>query len=145
MLYRLLRQTDPSAAKAYLERGYKLIEDVLALCEAPKASIRSDGSVDFGKDGWETILMVREVPSGTFPQRLLTFFSLLRRERTLQSTAILTLYAGSWTTASSVSRRFHLYMISTDQRQGAARTDADYYLLEFGNEALKISQGHYGF
>jgi hypothetical protein len=144
MLYRLLRQTDPSAAKAYLERGYKLIEDVLALCEAPKASIRSDGSVDFGKDGWETILMVRKCQAARFPNAP-DLLSLVASERTLQSTAILTRYAGSWTTASFVSRLCQLYLISTNQRHGVARTDADYYLLEFGNEALKISQGHYGF
>lgn len=57
MLYQLLLPTDPKAAEEYLRRGFKLVEDTLKECWASDASLE-DGQVDFGQDGWETILSV---------------------------------------------------------------------------------------
>jgi len=53
---RLLTKSDPKAAEYYLARAFKLIEDTLRECAAPAAKL-DEGSVDFGKGGWETILM----------------------------------------------------------------------------------------
>lgn len=58
MLYQLLLPTDKAAAGKYLAAGNKLIEDTLRECGTPDAKL-SDGKVDFGKDGWETLLQVR--------------------------------------------------------------------------------------
>lgn len=60
MLYQLLLPTDRAAAEEYLTRGFKLVQDTLRECWASDASV-TDGKVDFGKDGWETILMVSGV------------------------------------------------------------------------------------
>lgn len=57
MLYHLLLPTDRPAAEYYLSAAFKLIEDTLRECGTPAASL-SGGKVDFGKDGWETLLMV---------------------------------------------------------------------------------------
>lgn len=57
MLYQLLLPTDPKAADEYLKRGFKLVEDTLRECWASDATLKN-GQVDFGKDGWETILSV---------------------------------------------------------------------------------------
>jgi hypothetical protein len=59
MLYQLLHKSDPKAAEYYLSRGNKLVADTLRECGSPKASVGPAG-VDFGKDGWETILMVSQ-------------------------------------------------------------------------------------
>ena len=58
MLHQLLLPTDKVAAEHYLSAGFKLIEDTLRECATPGASL-IDGKVDWGKDGWETILAVR--------------------------------------------------------------------------------------
>ena len=63
MLYTLLRDSDPAAAKHYLERGDKLIADTLRECLAPKAELK-DGKVDWGKGDWETILKVCPMAKG---------------------------------------------------------------------------------
>lgn len=55
MLYTLLRDTEPDAAGYYLARAFRLVSDVLRECKTPRASI-VDGVVDFGEEGWETIL-----------------------------------------------------------------------------------------
>ena len=55
MLSVLLLPTDAAAADYYLGRAFKLVEDVLRECAAPAAKLQ-DGKVDWGKDGWETIL-----------------------------------------------------------------------------------------
>ena len=62
MLYQLLLPKDKAAAEHYLAAGYKLIEDTLRECGTPAATL-SQGKVDWGKDGWETILAVRYVPT----------------------------------------------------------------------------------
>lgn len=62
MLYQLLLPTDPKAADDYLKRGFKLVEDTLRECWASDAKLK-DGKVDFGKDGWETILSVSHISS----------------------------------------------------------------------------------
>lgn len=59
MLYQLFLPTDPKAADEYLRRGFKLVEDTLRECWASDASLKN-GKVDFGKDGWETILSVSQ-------------------------------------------------------------------------------------
>ena len=56
MLAVLLQPTDPRAADYYLGRAFKLVEDVLRECGAPQATLGSDGKVNWGEDGWETIL-----------------------------------------------------------------------------------------
>ena len=58
MLYQLLLPTDTTIADYYLKAGFKLIQDTLRECGTPKASLDGDGKVDWGKDGWETILEV---------------------------------------------------------------------------------------
>jgi hypothetical protein len=60
MLYQLLLPTDQAAAEYYLTRGFKLIEDTLRECWASDSTLK-DGTVDFGKDGWEPILAVHLV------------------------------------------------------------------------------------
>ena len=57
MLYQLLKSQDPKAAEEYLARANKLVEDILRECLSPAATL-TDGKVDWGKDGWETLLMV---------------------------------------------------------------------------------------
>lgn len=69
MLYQLLLPSDPKAADEYLRRAFKLVEDTLRECWASDASLK-DGRVDFGKDGWETILSV----SIAFLSRVIHFF-----------------------------------------------------------------------
>lgn len=57
-LYRLLLPTDKAAAEGYLTRAIQLVQDVVRECLTPPASLKENGEVDFGKDGWETILQV---------------------------------------------------------------------------------------
>jgi len=57
ILYQLLLHTDKIAAEHYLTAGFKLIEDILRECGTPVATL-SGGKVDWGKNGWETILAV---------------------------------------------------------------------------------------
>ncbi len=61
MLYQLLHPTDKTAAEHYLKSANKLIEDTLRECGTPAARL-SGGMVDFGEDGWETILAVDWAP-----------------------------------------------------------------------------------
>lgn len=56
MLSVLLKDSDPAAAQGYLDAAFKLIDDIGRECAAPPASVH-DGVVDWGKDGWETILL----------------------------------------------------------------------------------------
>ena len=58
MLYLLLLPTDKVAAERYLNAGFQLIENTLRECATPEAKL-TNGKVDWGKDGWETILAVR--------------------------------------------------------------------------------------
>ena len=57
MLYQLLLETDKAAAERYLAAGFKLIDHILRECGTPAATL-SGGKVDWGKDEWETLLMV---------------------------------------------------------------------------------------
>lgn len=57
MLYQLLVSTEPDAAKEYLARSVKLIQDVVRECGTPKATL-DGGKVNWGEGDWETILQV---------------------------------------------------------------------------------------
>jgi hypothetical protein len=69
MLYLLLLPTESVAAKYYLSRAFKLIEDTLRECSTPAATLKN-GKVDFGSGGWETILKVSKSSDGLRPARL---------------------------------------------------------------------------
>ncbi|WVQ93573.1 hypothetical protein IAU59_000648 [Kwoniella sp. CBS 9459] len=97
MLYRLLLPVDKAAAEGYLNRSIKLVQDTLRECLTPAASLKEDGTVDFGRDGWETLLAHSTIngnPTG--------------RKRFMDHGLVY----------------------------------ADYYLIEYSNELLKIQKGN---
>lgn len=68
MLYKLLATSDPFAAEQYLAASFKLLDDVVRECATPPASVKG-GQVDWGNDGWETILKhstINNNPDATF-------------------------------------------------------------------------------
>ncbi|WOO79141.1 Unsaturated glucuronyl hydrolase [Vanrija pseudolonga] len=93
MLYTLLKDSEPDAAGYYLARGFRLIADVLRECKTPAANI-VDGVVDFGEDGWETILQHSTINGNRHSPRKIMDHGLVY---------------------------------------------ADFYLVQFGNEALKMA------
>ena len=42
---------EPSSAENYLSRGFKLVQDTLAMCLTPAATANEEGSIDFGDGG----------------------------------------------------------------------------------------------
>lgn len=93
MIYTLLKDTRPGAGDMYLGAAFRLVDDILRECAAPGASLDSTGVVDWGKDGWETILMHSSIDGNE----------------------------------GSATRKLDHGLVY-----------ADYYLLEFANEALKM-------
>ncbi|WVR03574.1 hypothetical protein IAU60_000566 [Kwoniella sp. DSM 27419] len=93
-LYRLLLPTDKAAAEGYLVRAVQLVKDIIRECLTPPASL-AHGQIDFGKDGWETILAHSTIN-------------------------------GNPTCVRQIMDHGLVY--------------ADYYLVEFSNELLKIQQ-----
>lgn len=110
-LVRLLAKSDPSSAEKYLSSALKLIEDVLRECAAPGATLK-DGRVDFGQDGWETILMHSTINGNP------------KATRQFMDHGLICEYSLACRCVTRVDC-----------------PDADYYLLEFGNEALKLQKG----
>lgn len=53
--YRVLKDSEPEAADHYLTAAFNLIDAVNREVRTPKAKL-VQGKVDWGKDGWETIL-----------------------------------------------------------------------------------------
>lgn len=130
-IYSLLRKSEPEAAEEYLRRAHKLVEDTIKMCMTPRATRNSDGTVDFGAGGWETLLMVRSLPP----------FALRRADSLFLAVAFFYQWAsgrteaklGSWTCLCARSPAVRLSALAD-----ASFADADYYFLEFGNEVLKL-------
>lgn len=108
-LARILLPVDQQAAGTYLTRAFKLVSDTLRECAAPPASLR-EGHVEFGEGGWETILKHSTINGNPQATRLLMDHGLVCE----------------YSVPGRIGHRTESVL------------DADYYLLEFGNEALKL-------